>query len=272
MGNSTDTASAEELRELYRSLLAKSPLVHCITNYVTVNDCANVLLAVGARAIMSHAPEEVSEVTGYSNALVLNLGGTEYYSSMIMSLVSAASAGIPVVLDPVGVAVSGHRRDFCKRLLKSGSITAIRGNLSELLALIDNKSGSTGVDAPPSVQSDDYVMSIMEELRKKYSSTIICSGSTDYLLMNDGKSLKLSCGSPYMRRVSGTGCMASTLVAAALSVNASPASAMLLFGKAGELAEAAIKEKNEGMGSFHFRLIDALSMPEAIYSRLNIQA
>ena len=105
-----------------------APLVHSITNYVTVNDCANALLAIGARPVMSHDPREAAEITRGSQALELNLGATEYLDAMFLSGQAAREKGIPRVIDPVGISGSTFRREALHRMLSELQPTAIRGN------------------------------------------------------------------------------------------------------------------------------------------------
>ena len=112
-----DTERKNGMPEAAALVRARQPLVHLLTNYVTVTDCVNALLAVGARAICSHAPEEAAQVTRGADALVCNLGGTEYYGAMELSFAAAMEKGIPIVIDPVGCGASSHRREMCLRLV-----------------------------------------------------------------------------------------------------------------------------------------------------------
>ena len=207
----------------------KRPLIHSITNYVTVNDCANALLAIGARPVMSHDPLEAGEITAGSDGLELNLGATEYYESMLLSGKEAASSGIPILIDPVGVSGSTHRRVFLKKLINSCYPSAIRGNRSEILAMIRDENTETGVDSVrfDAELSDETILSLMQGFCKaqkhsyeavgaKHQLILVCSGKTDLIASADDKAI-VSGGSAGMSGVTGTGCMSSVVMAAFIS-------------------------------------------------------
>lgn len=284
------------MREEEEDMARKNPvLVHCITNYVTVNDCANALLAVGARPVMSHAPQEAMEITGGSDALVLNLGATEYYDAMELSLVEAGRRGIPVVLDPVGVSASSFRRAFCRRLLRDYGVTVLKGNRSEVLALMENRSTAAGVDAEymdgaereETLRCDVCREEVLrsdtgredelrretawEEAMKKFAAklrcVVVCSGEED--LITDGNLLRrVKAGTPMLGRLTGTGCMSACLIGAFLAGAGWDAelvdvcsSAMELMGRAGEKALSRLGP-GEGLGTYHIKLLDALTLSQ----------
>ena len=130
---------------------AQGPRIHCITNLVSANDCANILLACGASPIMAEDPREAEEITGLCDGLDLNLGtlSERKLEAMVLSGVRANAMGIPVVLDPVGLGASRFRREAGKLLLEKVRFTAIRGNLSEIRALALDQGSTGGVDAAP---------------------------------------------------------------------------------------------------------------------------
>ncbi|OON85576.1 hypothetical protein BXO88_11610 [Oribacterium sp. C9] len=202
------------------------PLIHSITNYVTVNDCANALLAIGARPVMSHAPEEAMEITSGSDGLELNLGATEYYESMLLSGKEAFTLGIPLLIDPVGVSGSAHRRNFLKKLIENCYPTAIRGNRSEILAMIRDEKTETGVDSVrfDANASDESLLSEMKDFcraqKERYETKgavhqliLICSGKTDLVASCDDTAV-IDGGSSEMSGVTGTGCMSSVVMTA----------------------------------------------------------
>lgn len=219
-----------EVTKVLSDIIKKQrPLIHSITNYVTVNDCANALLAIGARPVMSHAPEEAAEITSGSDGLELNLGATEYFESMLLSAYEARNKGIPVVVDPVGVSGSTHRREFLKKLMENCYPTVIRGNRSEILAIIRDEKTETGVDSVKleSDASDEDILSEMQcycRMQKQrydisgagHGLILVCSGSKDLIASQDDAVI-ISGGSPEMAGVTGTGCMSSVIMAAFIS-------------------------------------------------------
>ena len=245
-----------------------APLVHSITNYVTVNDCANALLAIGARPVMSHDPREAAEITRGSQALELNLGATEYIDAMFLSGQAAQAKGIPRVIDPVGISGSTFRRKTLHRMLAELQPTAIRGNYSEIHALLANAGTGTGVDAVvdaahPALSGDALARGMQDYLRTlSFPMILVASGREDIVASRDAFCFVKN-GSPRMSRVTGTGCMATEVLAAFLAVATEEEAAFraavfatAFMGIAGEIAE---EMAPRGSGSYHIALIDALS-------------
>ncbi len=255
----------KNLPKIFASIRTKSPLVHNITNYVTVNDCANVLLAVGASPIMADDIGEAAEITSLSSALVLNIGtlNRRTVESMLASGKRANETGIPVVLDPVGAGASALRNQTALEILKRIQITVLRGNLSELSFLAGMSASTKGVDASESDAGNDAVFAAVSAA-KRYRCTAAVTGAVD--VISDGeRTVKLYNGHPMLSRVTGTGCMTSALAGACAAVANDPlaaaAAAVASMGIAGELAyESAGKA---GTGSFHLAVIDALSRLDA---------
>ena len=280
-----------------------APLVHSITNYVTVNDCANALLAIGARPVMSHDPREAAEITRGSQALELNLGATEYIDAMFLSGQAAREKGIPRVIDPVGISGSTFRRETLHRMIAELQPTAIRGNYSEIHALLANAGTGTGVDAVvdaahPALSGDALARRMQDYLRTlDFPTILVASGREDIIASRDALCFVKN-GSPRMSRVTGTGCMATELLAAILAVAAGEEEKTLQRRTAGEEAflqtentdsdetacgvrtageettfraavlatafmgiagEIAEETAPRGSGSYHIALIDALS-------------
>lgn len=259
------------------------PLVHCITNYVTVNDVANSILAIGGSPIMADALEEVEAVVSKSKALVLNIGtlNENTVKAMILAGKTANAKNIPVIFDPVGAGFTQYRTEAAKKILDEVGVGIIRGNLSEIASLAGIKSANKGVDASDSITDIknsaagiDQV-AIAKNLAKKYSTIIAITGQTD--IISDGNCCyKIRNGHPILSKVTGTGCMATGLIAAFAGANSDAISGIntaaatsgvsLLsaavagiasMGIAGEIAFA--KAGNDGTGSFHIAIIDALS-------------
>ena len=259
-----------------------APLVHSITNYVTVNDCANALLAIGARPVMSHDPREAAEITRGSQALELNLGATEYIDAMFLSGQAAQAKGIPRVIDPVGISGSTFRRKTLHRMIAELQPTAIRGNYSEIHALLANAGTGTGVDAVvdaahPALSGDALARGMQDYLRTlSFPMILVASGREDIVASRDALCFVKN-GSPRMSRVTGTGCMATEVLAAFLAVATEEETAFraavfatAFMGIAGEIAE---EMAPRGSGSYHIALIDALSTmtAEDIAGRISVE-
>lgn len=193
------------------------PLIHCITNPISIYQCANAILAVGARPMMAEHPREVREITESADALLLNLGNITNVrmESMILAAKAAKQKGIPIVLDAVGVACSALRREFAAELLKLVTPTVIKGNYSEINALFYEEYRSAGVDADASLEPDS-VSRTSVALAEAKQTVILASGKTD--IITDGKRLVYGHnGTPQLATVTGTGCMLGALCATYLS-------------------------------------------------------
>ena len=239
----------------------KNPLVHCITNYVTVNDVANAILAAGGSPVMADDIQEVEEITAISNALVINIGtlNQRTAASMFAAADTANKKNIPVILDPVGAGISNLRNNTVERLLKNNQIAAIRGNLSEMAFCAGKNSETRGVDS----NANDEKFSaaeIAKVISKKYSCVAIITGAVD--IVSDGKNFaQIKNGVPAMRKITGTGCMLSGVLGAYIGAAedkfSAAVNAVASFGIAGEVA--AVKYSAEGTGSLRVGIIDALS-------------
>ena len=236
----------------------KNPLVHCITNPISINQCANGVLAVGARPMMAEHPLEVAEITRTADALVLNLANITdaRMQSVKISAQTAQDRDIPFVLDAVGVACSQLRRDFVKDFLKTYKPTAIKGNYSEIYALYDEKYTSAGVDADSGLTLAD-VSETAVKLAKKHNTMVLASGKTD--IVTDGKTtVHVSNGVPQLAQITGTGCLLGMLCGCYLSVDRTVnalVTACSVLGISGELAQT-----DKGNGTFFVNLMDNLSV------------
>lgn len=244
---------------LIDSIRQKKPLVHCISNIVTANDCANLLLAIGASPIMAQAPEEMSEITALADALVLNTGtpDKEKYAACRIAGMTANQRGIPLILDPVGVGASRWRLENGKALLESIKPTIIRANHGEACALLGIQSLEHGVDSTASGSANSAPLA--KALAEKYRCTVLLSGTED--IVSDGKqTVFLSGGSPLMKQITGAGCMLSCLCGAFASV-ASPQEAAEAAAKLWKAVAAQAEQTaaGTGLGNFHASLFDATS-------------
>lgn len=251
-----DSSWITKIDENLRNVREKHPLVHNITNLVVMNSSANLLLAEGAFPVMSHAINEVSDMVGLANALVINIGTLtdEWVDSMIAAGKAANDKGIPVVLDPVGAGATPLRTDASRKIMDEVDISVIRGNASEINALV-NKSGKTrGVD---SIHGVDDVIEGAQFLALERKCIVAVSGEKD--LITDGKrKVRVGNGVPMMGMITGTGCGLSATVAAFVGINQdafdATISAFAYFGIAGEMA----KEVADGPGTFEVAFRDAL--------------
>lgn len=244
----------------------KHPLTVCVTNNVTINDCANILLACGASPTMSKDIREVGIIAKKAGAVVLNLGAIEYFDSMLIAAKSANSENIPVVFDPVAAGASPLRIDCCEKLLSETKISVIRGNISEIKALLGENNFAGGVDAAESDLTADIetLCETAESLALKTKAVVMISGKTD--VISDGAKIALvKNGCEIMTRVTGCGCMLTALTGAFCAAmpedifSASVYSAAAM-GLCGEMAFDKVKKRNEGTGSFRTYLIDEMSL------------
>lgn len=247
----------------------KSPIVHCITNYVTVNDVANTILALGASPIMADDIEEVEDIVSISNSLVLNIGtlNSRTIESMIKAGKMANKIGIPVVLDPVGMGASKLRTETTLRLLEEVKFSVIRGNASEIKSLVHGSKTSSGVDVSVEDIIDesnivDYI-EVTKELERIYNGVIAVTGPVD-IVTNGEKTYIIRNGHENMERVTGTGCMLSGLIGGFVGGNSdsildSTAAAVATMGLCGEMANERIMREDLGTGSLRAYLIDYIS-------------
>ena len=254
--------NTKEIAALWNRLQQRAPLVHSMMNYVAITDCANILLAAGASPIMAEAKEEAASVAGACDALVLNLGmlTLERKEAMLLAAEKAAERGIPILVDPVGVGVSPFRSEFAKRLLTEFPCSALRGNLSELALLSGQNLGVKGVDGE---RNADLTLRrhIAKQAAAKYHCVAALTGPVD--VITDGcHSLQVKNGHSMLTKLTGTGCMTTALMGAALAVESNTlkaaAIAVSLMGVAGEMAYE--MAGTQGAGSFHQALFDAVSL------------
>lgn len=246
--------------KLLKQIRDERPQVHCITNVITANDCANALLAAGAAATMAHHHMEVADVTMVSNALVLNMGTMECIDAMKIAGLTAKKAGIPIILDPVGAGGAAFRREKTLEIIRIVKPDCIRGNLSELRALSSNQTTTRGVEAAKNEKVD---WDLLFDLSKKMDTIVVASGKTNYVV-----DAKKDClyyvpgGSKYMPRVTGMGCLSSALLGAFFAMDKSPESARACLEYIADCAKKAEKKTDEMQGgtmTFRMYLIDELS-------------
>lgn len=250
------TIQKQMLATALGAVRAKSPLVQNITNYVAMNNSANALLAIGASPVMAHWTDEMEEMCAIAGALVINIGtlDTEWIEGMFAAGKVARQRGVPIVLDPVGAGATSQRTTTALRLIEECKPTVIRGNGSEIMALVDANIRSKGVDS--SASSHD-ALSAAQTLARQTGSVVVISGATDYI--TDGTTThRVEGGNPIMTSVTGMGCTSTALVGAFLAVESdalvAATSAMAVMSLAGERAAAYSK----GNGSMQMNFLDEL--------------
>ncbi|WP_321429015.1 hydroxyethylthiazole kinase [uncultured Methanolobus sp.] len=253
------------------SIRESKPLVHHITNWVTIYDCANMTRAFGALPVMAHAPEEAADMTGIASALVLNIGTltTELIDSMLISARTANKKNIPVVLDAVGVGATNFRDEMAAKILDSVRIDIIKGNYSEIAKLAGENAITRGVEAT-SIEANPK--KIAKEFAKARSCVVAMTGAED--IISDGKkTFVVKNGHESMGMIVGTGCMAASVIGSFAAVNEdycdAAKDALCYFGIAGQLAAV----NSNGPGTFKAYFYDEVSnlTDEKAQSMLNFE-
>ncbi len=254
--------------KIMQNVCEKKPLIHCITNAVTMNDCANAVLAVKGSPIMADDEKEVEEITSICQGLVLNIGtlNQRTITSMIKAGKKANALGHPVILDPVGAGASSLRNECIQQLLDEVKMTVIRGNISEIKAIALNTTTTRGVDASEEDAIDennrDDVIAFAKRLSQKTGAVISISGAID-VIANEKEAYLIQNGCPQMSLITGTGCMLSAITGVYVSANTESvllavACATAIMGYSGELAFQRIQQEQLGIGSLRIYLMDYL--------------
>lgn len=258
MDSFEEKITALKISTLYEKIKKQCPVIHCITNMVTANDCANILLAAGASPTMARHPLEVEEITAGSAALVCNFGATDDYEAMEKAAHTARKLGHAIVVDPVGVSGSSYRRTVCQAFAESCHPSCIRGNYSEIRALTEHKSTAAGVDSVDKKIDAEA----MKQYALLHNMILIASGEKD--MITDGTAVYIcENGSPKMAQITGSGCMSSAMLGAFLGVENSLESAVSCVAFAGIAGELAAEKTDAGCGgtmTFRSHFIDAVSL------------
>lgn len=276
------------------NLKIKSPLIHNITNMVTINDVANIELACGARPIMAMAPQEMEEVTGICDGLNINIGTPteERFTAMRIAARTAQKRGIPITLDLVGVGVSRFRMNFVQELLSETKIDVIKGNLSEIKAIMEHGRCEGGVEAVDKADENE-IKKLVCAAADRYNCVAVITGRVDYIaaVRKTTDSCNLAEGSQYlgkfrvaavtgghpmMKKVTGTGCQLSGLICSFTAANTDDKfgavkAALQCMKRAGEIAaeNSCITDKDKavqmddgnsiiGNATYKNRIIDAV--------------
>lgn len=255
--------------EILKNVRAQCPLVHAITNYITTNDCANIILACGASPTMAEEVEEVEDITTIANALVINIGNLNQRTvqAMLRAAGKANELNKPVVLDPVGAGASRYRTDTVNQMLKERKFTVIRGNSSEIKTVAQGSGSTRGVDAAEGDATTEENLAervaFAKALSKKTGAIIAISGAID-LVADENKAYVIRNGHPMMSKVTGTGCMLTALIGAFCGANPgqpleAAAAAVCVMGLSGELAYQKTVAQDGGTSSYRMHLIDYVS-------------
>lgn len=276
-----------QLEPILTYIQQEAPLIHCITNPISINDCANILLAIGARPIMAEHPDEVAEITAIAKGLALNLGNITdaRMASMKISAGAAKDKGIPFVLDLVGLSCSRLRQKYAKELLQIAVPDIIKGNISELRTLLGlPTTPGMGVEAGKKemVTRENALeyAKIFQKQAREYHTILLATGPID-LVVSSEEAYIIANGSNALASITGTGCMNNVLAGACLAgvhgissqaTNNTIAAILscLLLGIAGENIQDIYL--NQGPGSFHYSLMDSISQltPQTIAKQCHI--
>ncbi|MGA2766258.1 MAG: hydroxyethylthiazole kinase [Spirochaetia bacterium] len=242
--------------ELLDRIHQRHPLIHHMTNWVVMNDTANVTLALGALPVMSHAKEEVAEMVGAAGALILNPGTLypDLVDAMIIAGKRANERGVPVIYDPVGVGATKYRNETADRILKEMHLDVVRGNSGEVGALAGAGGVVKGVE---SVEGVADPAGVARDLARRRATVVAITGKRD--IISDGaRILGVDNGHEMLKTITGTGCMATTVIAIFCAVESdkliATAAALASYGLAAQNAARGVK----GPGSFRAALIDCL--------------
>jgi len=252
----SDRTLPQQIGRILTRIRDQKPLLHHITNLVTMNDVANATLAMGALPVMAYALEEVAATVEAADALILNLGTPtgERLEAMLAAGHRANERSIPVVLDPVGVGATPFRTDAAQRLLAELKVAIVRGNAGEIGALTGMGGRMRGVEV---VQGVADPVATATGLAQAWGTVVALTGARD-IVVDGQRVMAVDNGHPLLKAITGAGCMATTVVAAFAAVESdgllAATAGLVCFGLAAELAAA----KAQGPGSFRIALFDSL--------------
>lgn len=255
------------LKEMLENVRRICPLIHNITNYVTVNDCANALLACGGSPIMADDAEEAEDIAAICGGLNINIGTLNQRTIPAMHKAGrkANELGHPAVLDPVGAGASALRTKTAQELMENVQFTVIRGNISEIKALALGAGGARGVDADVAdkvtQETLPQAVTFAKDFAGKTGAVIVITGAID-IVADAHRAYCIYNGHPMMSSITGTGCQLSAVTAAYVTANPqtpleAAATAVCLMGICGEKAYARLTEQ-DGNAAYRNYIIDAI--------------
>ena len=233
------------------------PLVHHLTNWVTIYDCANIVKVLGASPVMAHAPEEVAQMAGLASSVVLNIGTltVDLVEAMKIAARTANARGIPVVLDACGAGATDFRDQKCFELLEEARIDLIKGNASEITRLSGEKVRTRGVEATE-VHQD--LVEAARALAHQRLCTVVVTGPED-IVVGKGSIYRVKNGHPMMSQIVGTGCMATSMIGTFAAVEPDLAYAAVAALVCFEVAAEAAVRISLGPGIYKERIFDCLA-------------
>jgi len=245
-----------DIYSILERVRAEKPLVHHLTNWVTIYDCANIVKVLGASPVMAHAIEEAGDMANIASALVLNIGTLtpEFVESMKVAAKSANKKGIPVILDVCGAGATKLRDEKSLELLDETRIDIIKGNASEVARIAGEKIQTKGVDA---VNVEKDLVELARHLAVKRDCTVVITGKED-IIADNKECYIVKNGCDMMTHVVGTGCMATSVIGTFCAVEKdlakAAAAALSVYGVAAELAAG----ESKGPAAFKEKLFDNL--------------
>lgn len=242
--------------ELLERVRTQKPVVHHLTNWVTIYDCANIVKVFGASPVMAHAKEEVAEMASIASALVLNIGTltTDLVEAMKLAAKSANARGIPVVLDACGAGATKLRDDKCFELLDQVRVDIVKGNASEVARIAGENVHTKGVDATEVGQN---LAAIAQRLARRRQCTVVITGKEDIVADKD-RVLTVRNGHPLMAHVVGTGCMAASVIGTFAAVEKDLTAAAAAGLACYEIAAEMAAKTAGGPGTFKEKLFDCV--------------
>jgi hydroxyethylthiazole kinase len=234
----------------------EKPVIHHLTNWVTIYDCANIVKVFGASPVMAHAKEEVAEMAGIASALVLNIGTltTDFVEAMLLAAKAANLKGIPVILDVCGAGATKFRDDACFKILNDVRVDIIKGNASEIARIAGENVQTKGVDA---AAVEKNLQEVASGLAKKRSCTVVITGVED-IVADEKRVVRVLNGHPMMANIVGTGCMATSVIGTFAAVEKDPVAASVAALVCYEIAAEIAAREAKGPGSFKEKLFDAV--------------
>lgn len=245
-----------EAYNLLEKIRKSKPVVHHLTNWVTIYDCANIVKVLGASPVMAHAKEEVSQMAQIASSLVLNIGTLtpEFVEAMKIAVKSANKKGIPVILDVCGAGATELRDKKSFELLDETKINLIKGNASEIARISGENVLTKGVDAG---HVGKNMLEIARNLAQRRECSVVVTGKED--IVTDGKKVFIiKNGHPMMTHVVGTGCMAASVIGTFCAVENNLAYAAACALVCFEIAAECAVKLSKGPGTFREKIFDCI--------------
>lgn len=252
----------KEGQRLWNKMKDVRPLVHHITNFVAMPEQAHATLAIGASPVMALYPEESGDMCSIADALLINIGipSTELLLAMKKAMETANKKSIPILLDPVGYGATPYRNYVVDTLLREYKVSVIKGNSGEIMALAGNSGMIRGVDAVGNTNLE--LKEIVKTLSNKFNAIVIATGEEDFI-SNGEEVFSVKGGSRMLKNITGSGCIAGSIISAVLGIREDPLIASITGLIAFKVSAKRAEENSRGPGSFRLHLFDELSLIDA---------